>query len=63
MTVSATGTTGSSITGSPLSIPATGAAQSSTTFTYKAPSGTGAFANPVSGVSSGYTTASMTINK
>jgi hypothetical protein len=56
VTVSSSGTAGSSISGSPMSIPATGTATSSTNFTYKAPSGTGAFSNTVTAAVSGYTT-------
>jgi hypothetical protein len=52
--IASAGTTGSSITGSPLTIPATGAAVTSASFTYKPPA-SGAFTNTITATSTGYT--------
>ena len=54
--------TGGTITGSPLSIPATGAAVSSTEFTYTAPA-SGTFTNTITVASTGYTSATVTPSK
>lgn len=61
-TVNVTVTLGGVITGSPLSIPATGAAISSTEFTYVAPA-SGIFNQTVTLASSGYTSATVTASK
>jgi hypothetical protein len=69
-TVSAIGTgrtatitaTGGTILGSPLSFPATGAAVSTTQFTYTAPL-SGAFTNTITAASSGFTSATATVSR
>jgi hypothetical protein len=62
VTVTATGTAGSTITGSPIALPETGPAVSTTQFTYKAPA-SGAFTNTVTLASTGYTSATVTPSK
>jgi hypothetical protein len=62
VSVSATGTTGSSITGSPMSIASTGTATTTTSFTYKPPT-SGAFTNTITPASTGYTSATITASK
>lgn len=59
VTVSATG---GSISGSPLSIPSTGTAITSTEFTYTAPS-FNSYSNTITVASSGYTSATVTVSK
>jgi hypothetical protein len=69
-TVSAIGTgrtatvtaTGGTISGSPLSFPATGAVVSTTQFTYTAPL-SGTFTNTITAASSGFTSATATVSK
>ncbi|HVQ60221.1 MAG TPA: hypothetical protein VMS60_15070 [Solirubrobacterales bacterium] len=61
-TVTVTVTAGGTITGSPLSIPATGAAVSATEFTYTAPA-SGSFTHISTAASSGYTSATATATK
>jgi hypothetical protein len=63
--VTATGTAGSTVVGTPLEIPATGPAMSVTSFTYTAPS-SGAFSNTLTvaaSVGTAYTTATATASK
>jgi hypothetical protein len=64
--ITATGTTGSIVTGSPLTIATTGLAESTATFTYTAPSGTGAYSNTITAAKSSgtaYTSATATTTK
>ncbi|HEX6666301.1 MAG TPA: hypothetical protein VF081_06880 [Solirubrobacterales bacterium] len=61
-TVTVTVTTGGTITGSPLSIPAAGTAVSATEFTYTAPA-SGSFTHTITAASSGYTSATATVSK
>jgi hypothetical protein len=53
---------GGAISGSPLSIPSTGTAVSSTEFVYTAPSN-GSFTNTITAASTGYTSATATASK
>jgi hypothetical protein len=55
-------TSGGTITGSPLSIPATGLATSATKFTYTAPA-SGAFTHTITATSTGYSNATATASK
>jgi hypothetical protein len=59
VTVTGSGTAGYSITGSPMTVPASGAAITETSFTYKPPA-SGAFSNSFAIASSGYTGFSFT---
>jgi len=61
-TVNVTVTTGGTITGSPLTIPATGSAVSATEFTYTAPA-SGAFTHTITAASTGYSNATATASK
>lgn len=61
-TVNVTVTTGGTISGSPLTIPATGSAISTTEFTYTAPAGS-AFTHTITSASTGYTSATATASK
>jgi hypothetical protein len=61
-TVNLTVTTGGTIAGSPLTIPATGSAVSATEFTYTAPA-SGGFTHTVTAASSGYANATATASK
>jgi hypothetical protein len=61
-TLTATGTTGSTISGSPVALPETGPAVSATQFTYTAPA-SGAYSNTVTAASTGYTSATATASK
>ncbi len=60
--VAATGTTGSTVTGSPLALPESGPAITSTRFTYTAPA-SGAFSNTLTASSTGFTSATATTSK
>jgi hypothetical protein len=60
--VSAAGTTGYLISGSPLALPETGPAITTTRFTYTAPS-SGAYSNTITAASTGYTSATITASK
>jgi len=62
VTVTVTGTAGSSISGSPLALPETGPAVTSTRFTYTAPA-SGAYTNTITAASTGYTSATVTASK
>jgi hypothetical protein len=62
VTVTATGTSGSSVTGSPVSLPETGLAVSTTQFTYTAPA-SGSYSNTITAASSGFTSATATTSK
>jgi hypothetical protein len=62
VTVTATGTAGSSIVGSPVALPETGPAVSATQFTYTAPAA-GAYSNTITAASTGYTSATATAGK
>ena len=55
-------TAGGTIAGSPLSIPSTGAAITSASFTYTAPS-SGSFSHTITAASSGYTSATSAVTK
>ncbi len=55
-------TTGGTISGSPLTIPATGPAVSETEFTYTAPA-SGAFSHTITAASTGYTSATSAVTK
>lgn len=61
-TVSVTVTTGGTIAGSPLALPETGAAVSTTQFTYTAPA-SGAFTHTITAASTGFTSATATASK
>jgi hypothetical protein len=61
-TVNVTVTTGGTISGSPLTIPATGLAVSTTEFTYTAPA-SGAFTHTITAASTGYSSATATASK
>jgi hypothetical protein len=61
-TVTVTATTGGTIAGSPLTIPATGAAVAPTEFTYTAPV-SGSFTHTITAASTGYTSATATASK
>ena len=61
-TVTITVTTGGTIAGSPLSIPASGSAVSGTEFTYTAPA-SGSFTHTITLASSGYTSGTVTASK
>lgn len=60
--VAAIGTTGSTVTGSPLALPETGPAVTSEKFTYTAPA-SGAYGNTLTASSTGYTSATATTSK
>jgi hypothetical protein len=62
VTVTATGTAGSSIVGSPVALPETGPAVSATQFTYTAPA-SGAYSNTITAASTGFTSATATTSK
>ncbi len=62
VTVTASGTTGSSVVGSPLALPETGAAVTTTRFTFTAPP-SGAYSNTLTVASTGYTSATATLTK
>ena len=62
VTVATTGTSGSSITGSPLTVASTGTATTTTTFTFTPPT-SGAFTNTITAASTGYTSATITASK
>ena len=62
VTVAATGTAGSTVTGSPLALPETGPAITATRFTYTAPA-SGSYTNTLTAASTGYTSATATISK
>jgi hypothetical protein len=62
VTVSASGTTGSTISGSPLTVATTGTATTTTTFTFKPPA-SGAFTNTITAASTGFTSATITASK
>jgi hypothetical protein len=61
-TVTVTATSGSTVTGSPLTTAATGSAISTTEFTYTAP-GSGNFTHTITAASTGYTSATATVSK
>lgn len=61
-TVTVTVTTGGTISGSPLTIPASGAATTPTEFTYTAPV-SGTFNHTITAASSGYSSATATVSK
>jgi hypothetical protein len=61
-TVTVTVTTGGTIAGSPLTVPASGAAVAPTEFTYTAPA-SGAFTHTITAASTGYTSATATASK
>lgn len=61
-TVTVTATSGGTITGSPLTVPASGVATTNTQFTYKAPA-TGAFTHTITAASTGYTSATATVSR
>jgi hypothetical protein len=61
-TVNVTVTTGGTITGSPLTIPAAGLAVSTTEFTYTAPA-SGPFTHTITAASTGYSNATATVSK
>jgi hypothetical protein len=60
--VAATGTTGSTVAGSPLALPETGPAITAARFTYTAPT-SGSFTNTLTASSTGYTSATATTSK
>jgi hypothetical protein len=62
VTVSASGTSGSSVSGSPLALPETGPALTATRFTFAAPA-SGSFTNTITAASTGYTSAAATASK
>lgn len=59
-TVAVTVTSGGTITGSPLTLPASGIATTNTQFTYTAPA-TGSFSHTITAASTGYTSATATV--
>jgi hypothetical protein len=61
-TVTVTATSGGTITGSPLTVPASGIATTNTQFTYLAPA-SGAFTHTITAASTGYTSASATVSR
>ncbi len=61
-TVTVTVTSGGTITGSPLTIPAAGEAIAATDFTYKSPA-SGSFSHTITAASSGYTSATAAVTK
>ncbi len=61
-TVTVTATSGSTITGSPLTVPASGIATTNTQFNYKPPA-TGAFTHTITAASTGYTSATATASR
>jgi len=61
-TVTVTATSGGTITGSPLTVPASGIATTNTQFVYKAPA-TGAFTHTITAASTGYTSATATASR
>lgn len=61
-TVTVTVTTGGTITGSPLTIPAAGEAATATDFQYKAPA-SGSFSHTITAASTGYTSATALVTK
>jgi hypothetical protein len=62
VTVTAGGTTGSSVSGSPLALPETGPAVTATRFTFTAPA-SGSYSSSIAAASTGYTTATATLTK
>jgi hypothetical protein len=60
--VTVTATSGSTVTGSPIAIPETGAALSTGEFTYKPPA-SGSFTHTITAASTGYTSATVTVGK
>jgi hypothetical protein len=60
--VTVTATAGSTVTGSPIAIPETGAALSTAEFTYKPPA-SGNFTHTITAASTGYTSATVTASK
>jgi hypothetical protein len=60
--VTVTATAGSTVTGSPIAIPETGAALSTAEFTYKPPA-SGKFTHTITAASTGYTSATATASK
>jgi len=60
--VTVTATSGSTVTGSPIAIPETGAALSTAEFTYKPPA-SGSFTHTITAASTGYTSATATASK
>jgi hypothetical protein len=60
--VTATATAGSTVTGSPLAIPETGPALSTTEFTYTPPA-SGSFTHTITAASTGYTSATVSVGK
>jgi hypothetical protein len=62
VTVSSSGTTGSTVSGSPLTVAATETATTTTSFTYTSPTSV-SFTNTITAVSSGYTSATATASK
>jgi hypothetical protein len=62
VTVTAGGTTGSSVSGSPLALPETGPAVTATRFTFTAPA-SGSFSSTLAVASTGYTSATATLTK
>ena len=61
-TVTVTATSGSTITGSPLTLPASGVATTNTQFTYKPPA-SGNFTHTITAASTGYTSATATVSR
>ncbi len=62
VTVAATGTSGSTVTGSPLTVSSTGTATTTTSFTYKAPA-SGTYSNTITASSTSMTSATITAAK
>lgn len=60
--VTVTATSGSTVTGSPIAIPETGAALSTGEFTYKPPA-SGSFTHTITAASTGYTSATVSVGK
>ncbi|MFL5872808.1 MAG: beta strand repeat-containing protein [Solirubrobacterales bacterium] len=61
-TVTVTVSSGGTITGSPLTVPASGVATTNTQFVYTAPA-TGAFTHTITAASTGYTSATATVSR
>jgi hypothetical protein len=62
VTVASTGTTGSTVSGSPLTVAATETATTTTNFTYTSPT-SGTFTNTITAASTGFTSATTTASK
>ena len=62
VTVTSAGTAGSTVSGSPVALPETGSAVSTTRFTYTAPT-SGTYTNTLTAASSGFTSATATASK